>query len=216
MIWQTTGSKRIRVHHHSEMEGGGTWFGTEYAEILREKYAREWSRCYEWCAGPGFIGFDIFDHGLCNSLCLSDRHEPCIYESIPATVLDNQIDPNLVSAYHGSSLACLPMHERFDLVVANPPHYLECPGDSNYQRLAVDTDWAAHRDFFEHIGDHLDPDGMILLQENQAGSANREQEWINLIESNGLEIRAVFDSERWYYHPGPWCQIYYIEIGLAK
>ena len=216
MICETTGPSRIRVHHDSDQEGGGTWFGTEYSRILQQRYPRRWHRCFEWCAGPGFIGFDIFDHGLCDSLCLMDRHAPCIQHSIPATVRDNGIDPALVRTYHGDSLSCLPAHERFDLVIANPPHYLQCPGDENYQRLAVDPDWQAHKDFFEHISYHLPADGMILLQENQAGSMRREAEWRSMIEQNGLRINAVFDSPGFYNQPGPWCQIYYIEIVLAK
>lgn len=216
MIWHTTGPRSIGVHHDSDQEGGGTWFGTEYSEILRSRYARRWPRCYEWCAGPGFIGFDLLDHGLCDSLCFSDRHAPCVFESIPATVEANKIDPAVVSTYLGHSLSCLPASERFDLVVANPPHYLQCPGDTNYQRLAVDPSWQAHRDFFEHIGSHLEADGMILLQENQAGSIQRENEWRGVIEQNGLAIQDVFDSARFYNQPGPWCQIYYIQIVLAK
>lgn len=214
MIWETTGDRRIRVHHHSDMDGGGTWFGTEYSGILKNRYNRSFARCLEWCAGPGFIGFDLLDHGICDQLVLQDRYAQAIELSIPETIRDNGLDG--VQAYLGSSLACLPADQRFDLVVANPPHYLECEGGDNYQRLAVDPDWKAHRDFFEHIGDHLDSDGMILLQENQAGSLRREAEWRDVIEANGLMVRSVFDSPRWYNSPGPWCQIYYIEIVLAK
>lgn len=214
MIWETTGTGRIRVHHHSDMDGGGTWFGTELAEICKSRYRRRFPRCLEWCAGPGFIGFDLLDHGVCEQLVLQDRYAPAIESSIPDTIKDNGLEG--VRAYLGHSLNCLPDQERFDLVVANPPHYLGCPGDDNYQRLAVDPHWEAHRDFFEHIGDHLDAGGLILLQENQAGSTLREAEWRDIIEQNGLVIQDVFDSLRFYNQPGPWCQIYYIEIVLAK
>lgn len=214
MIWETTGARKIRVHHDSNMDGGGTWFGVEYSDIMRSRYQRGFSRCLEWCSGPGFIGFDLLDHGICTELVLMDRYAPAIEISIPATVADNHLES--ARAYLGHSLGALPDHERFDLVVANPPHYLECPGDANYQRLAVDPDWQAHQDFFKHIGQHLDPNGVILLQENQAGSIRREQEWRHIIEKNGLRISAVFDSPHFYNQPGPWCQIYYIEIVLAK
>lgn len=214
MIWHTTGRRGITVHHDSDMDGGGTWFGTEYAKILRSKYRQRFERCLEWCSGPGFIGFDLLDHDLCRELVLLDQHAPAIQQSIPQTIKANQLIG--VRAYLGSSLSALPDHERFDLVVANPPHYLECPGDDNYQRLAVDQDWRAHRDFFAHAADHLYPGGMILLQENQAGSVRREAEWREIIEANGLVIQDVFDSPGFYNQPGPWCQIYYIEIVLAK
>lgn len=196
------------------MDGGGTWFGTEYATILKSRYGRYYPRCLEWCSGPGFIGFDLLDHGICDQLVCLDRYEPAVLHSIPTTVQANKLAN--VRAYLGNDLGALPAPEKFDLVVANPPHYLECPGDANYQRLAVDPNWAAHSVFFQQIAAHLATDGMILLQENQAGSIRREDEWRGIIEANGLMIRDVFDSPKFYNQPGPWCQIYYIEIALAK
>jgi methylase of polypeptide subunit release factors len=118
---------------------------------------------------------------------------------------------NRASAYATATVAGLPITKQFDLVVANPPHFLECPGDDNIQRIKVDRDWAAHRDFFSNIKRHLTPNGVILLQENQAGSLAREQEFDSDISAAGLQITAVFDSQQ-YYTPDDHTQIYYIEI----
>ena len=209
MEFVTTGQKQIRVQHDSWMDGGGTWFGQEYIDIIRQRYPdRVFERCYEWCSGPAFIGFGILDHGLCRSLCASDIYSDAI-KRVEETAKLHKLDN--VSAYATGTVAGLPEHERFDLVVANPPHFLQCPGDDNYQRIAVDQDWAAHREFFENIGQHLLPGGVILLQENQAGSLNRERDFEPFIKAAGLEITAVIDSPN-HYTPDHYTQIYYVEI----
>jgi methylase of polypeptide subunit release factors len=208
MTFDTNG---IQVYYDSWMDGGGTWFGQEYVDIIQSRYPnRTFDRCYEWCSGPGYIGFSILSHQLTQGLCLSDRYESAINDAVAATVQRNQLQDR-VSAYVGSSLSVLPAYEQFDLVVANPPHYLECPGDDNYQRIAVDINWQAHQDFFEHIGQHLTDDGIILLQENQAGSLNGAEDFRPFIERNNLKITDCFRSTKYYDANGP-TQIYYIEI----
>jgi len=209
MDFFTSGPNRYNVHHDSWMDGGGTWFGQEYAAIIQQRYpGRVFERCYEWCSGPAFIGFNILDHGLCRSLCASDIYNSAI-DRVRETAAANGLE--CVSAYATGTVAGLPDHEQFDLVVANPPHFLQCPGDENYQRIAVDQNWAAHQEFFANIGRHLMPDGIVLLQENQAGSLNRELDFKPFIDAAGLEITAVIDSPE-HYTPNHYTQIYYIEI----
>lgn len=210
------GPRGITVSHDSWMEGGGTWFGQEYVDIIRDRYpGRTFRRCYEWCSGPAFIGFALLDHGLCESLCVSDIYEPAIRQAVDQTVQRHGLG-NIVSAYVAGSLRSLPITEQFDLVVANPPHYLECPGDDNYQRIAVDHEWTAHADFYQHIAQHLEPDAVVLIQENRAGSVRGVSEFEHMIKASGLEISAVIDSPGFMNQPGPWCQIYYIEMKLAR
>ena len=209
MEFITSGPKQIRVQYDSWMDGGGTWFGQEYTDIIRQLYPdRVFERCYEWCSGPAYIGFSILSHGLCQGLCASDIYAEAIgrvNETIEVNKLDN------VTAYVTGTVSGLPQSEKFDLVVANPPHFLQCPGNDNYQRIAVDVDWAAHQEFFANIGQHLLPNGVVLLQENQAGSINREKDFESFIDAAGLKISAVIDSPG-YYTPGHHTQIYYIEI----
>lgn len=209
MEFVTTGSQQIRVQYDSWMDGGGTWFGQEYVDVIKQRYPdRMFERCYEWCSGPAYIGFGILDHGLCNSLCVSDIYPDAI-EAVKQTSIINKLTN--VSAYATGTVAGLPQHEQFDLVVANPPHFLTCPGNENYQRIAVDQNWSAHQEFFENIGKHLLPDSIILLQENQAGSLNRELDFKSFIDAAGLEVTDVFNSDN-HYTPNHYTQIYYIEI----
>lgn len=212
MEYITHGQHGLTVFYDSWMDGGGTWFGIDYVQVLQHRYPdRTFARCYEWCSGPGFIGFELLDHGICQGLCLSDIYAPAIARAQETAAHPANRCTNLVTAYAAGSVSELPVSEQFDLVVANPPHFLECPGDSTIQRIKVDPDWAAHRDFFHNIKHHLTPDGVVLLQENQAGSLNREQEFAADIALAGLTITGVFDSNR-YYTPNDHTQIYYIEL----
>jgi len=210
MIFNCNGINNIAVHHDSNMEGGGTWFGQEYVEIISQRYpGRVFDKCFEWCSGPGFIGFSLLDHGLCQNLCLSDIYSPAI-DAVRETARTNHCQDQ-VSAYVAGSIALIPETEKFDLVVANPPHYLVCPGDDNYQRIAVDKNWDSHRDFFQNIAKHMTPDGIILLQENQAGSLRGVDEFWTMIHCNYLKVTAYFTSPNYWDAHGP-TQIYYIEI----
>lgn len=208
MEFVTSGPNAYRVQYDSWMDGGGTWFGQEYVDIVRQRYQRRFQRAYEWCSGPGYIGFALLDHGLCESLCLSDIY-PAAIERVNQTITINKL--TTVNAYATGSVGNLPAQEKFDLVVANPPHFLTCPGDQNYQRIAVDPDWEAHQEFFANIGQHLQPNAVILLQENQAGSLERAQAFEPFINAAGLVIEDVFDSPG-HYTPNHYTQIYYIEI----
>lgn len=201
----------IVVFYDSCMDGGGPRFGQDYLSVIRRKYpGRTFKHCYEWCSGPGFIGFALFAHGLVHKLTVSDCYEPAINGAVATTIAMNHLD-DYVDAYLADSLSLLPKDLKFDLVVANPPHYLECPGDDNYQRIAVDLGWRAHRDFFAHIGQHLTEDGVILLQENRAGSLNGVEDFREMIEHNGLYITDHYNSIEFFDTNGP-MQIYYIEI----
>jgi len=203
------GRSNFGVNYNSDEDGGGTWFGQEYVSVIQQRYQRRFDRCLEWCSGPGFIGFALVAHDLCEHVVLMDRHAP-VAQSVSDTTRRNHIE-HRTTFYCLDQIAQLPDTEQFDLVVANPPHYLECPGDQNYQRIAVDPDWQAHREFYLHIRRHLRPDGVILMQENQAGSLDGPAEFRDMIDRAGLSITAYFTSPQHFDTQGP-TQIYYIEI----
>lgn len=212
MEWCTTGRNSIKVFYDSDLDGGGTWFGQDYIDVIKNRYPnRCFQKCLEWCAGPGFIGYNLLDHDICLSLCLSDAYEPAITSCLKTAMHLPEKYRSTVSAYVADRIALIPEHEKFDLVVANPPHFLTCPGDDIIQRIKVDQDWQAHREFFQSIGRYLTPDGVILLQENQAGSIQGVEEFRSMIESNHLRITGVWPSQVFFEKDGH-TQIYYIEI----
>ena len=208
MNFAVPGRENFQITYDSVEDGGGTWFGQEYVCEL-QRYNRRFGRCLEWCSGPGFIGFALLAHEICDNLVLMDRYalSPA---SVAETVKHNGCSDR-VQFYNLDRVSALPDHEHFDLVVANPPHYLTCPGDDNYQRIAVDPDWRAHEEFYRHIGSHLNPDAVILLQENQAGSLLGPAEFLPMIELNGLRCTGYWTSPQYFDRSGT-AQIYYMEI----
>jgi methylase of polypeptide subunit release factors len=205
------GQTHFKVYHDSQDDGGGTWFGQEYVSQVSQRYGKV-NRCLEWCSGPGFIGWALLAHDLCDHITFQDCHA-AVSQGISITA-DRNNSTDRAAFWCGNTVSCIPP-QQFDLVVANPPHYLECPGDENYQRLAVDTDWSAHQSFFAQISSYLAPNGRILLQENQAGSLKGVADFWHMIFSNRLRVSAYWTSPDFYDTAGP-TQIYYIEIQHQK
>jgi methylase of polypeptide subunit release factors len=211
--FRTGGPRNLVVYYTQEMEGGGTWFGQEYVSVIQQRYpGRVFERAYEWCSGPGFIGYALLDHGICQTVCFSDIYDPAVEMARWTSRLPINACADQVTAYLFRDLALMPAHEQFDLVVANPPH--NPSGDSetltgrDNTRIEQDPEWAGHQNFFSNIKNHLAPDGIILLQENAVGSTVEAfRPWI---ENAGLCVIDTFPS------PSHWTdeltQIYYIEI----
>jgi hypothetical protein len=223
----TTGPRKLNVFYLAGQNGGGTGFGQDYISVINKKYPnRVFHKAYEWCAGPGFIAYSLLDHGICKNICLSDIHDPallCAEETM--MYVSNQVKNN-VSIYLLKDLALLPRHEMFDLVVANPPHApvyeVEHLLTDNRNRITSDINWEAHRNFFANIKNNLTDDGVILLQENHAGSTL--EDFLPFIENSGLKVTDHFLSTNWYESdkdhtdPATWPvnKIYYIELQHNK
>jgi SAM-dependent methyltransferase len=211
--FRTGGPRNLVVYYTQEMEGGGTWFGQEYVPIIQQRYpGRVFERAYEWCSGPGFIGYALLDHGICRHICFSDIYDPAVEIARWTSRLPINACADQVTAYLFRDLALMPAHEQFDLVVANPPHNpsgdAETLSRRDNTRIEQDPAWAGHQNFFCNIKQHLKPGGIILLQENAVGStAEMFRPWI---ESAGLRITDVFPSPK--YWTDELTQIYYIEI----
>jgi len=215
-VFKTRGQTGYKVFYLDGTDGGGVTHGQDYIDIIKTRYpGRKFTKCYEWCAGPGFIGYTILDHALCESLCLTDIHNPAL-ECAEETAYYNQLE-NKVSIHLLKDLALLPEDEKFDLVVSNPPHaefFAEEKWYGNLNRLTTDVNWEAHKNFFSNIKKHLLPDGVILLQENHAGST--VETFQSMIEDAGLVITDSFNSSKYYDSNNdgtyPIIKIYYIEI----
>mgnify|MGYP001257491635 FL=1 len=158
----------LKVCYLNELDGGGTSFGQDYLSFIPRLSKKKFGRAYEWCAGPGFIGFSLLANGFCDSLCLSDVHPPAI-AALKETVKINGLE-NKVSIYHSDSLDNIPNDEKWNIVVGNPPHYKKDPTIKNLSedniRIVLDKDLNIHKRFFNKINQYLSSDGIILLQEN--------------------------------------------------
>lgn len=120
---------------------------------------------FEWCAGPGFIGFSLLAHGFCKTLCLADVNKEAVLAR-RRTVRYNRLGDR-VTVYHSDNLKAIPASEQWDLIVSNPPHF---PVDRITDIRLHDPSFQLHRDFFNDVGKFLKPNGVIVLQENNLGS----------------------------------------------
>ena len=188
----------------TDLVGDGATFGQSFFDYLRNRGMPKQARTFEWCAGPGFIGFWLLGAGLTETLCLADIN-PQAVAACRRSIKDNALAAR-VNVYQSDNLANIPQSEQWDLVVGNPPWWSdEYVGDLR----AHDPDWRIHRTFFAQIGGHLKPGGIIILQENT--NASTSETFRNMISSAGLDIVFVeFGSKR----RTPDVHIYY--LGIAR
>jgi methylase of polypeptide subunit release factors len=171
----------IDISYRSELDGGGTDFGQQFIPFLRSRGMPKQKRAFEWCSGPGFIGFSMLGNSLCETLCLSDIN-PAAVSSCRQTVRVNKLSDR-VTVYQSDNLKSIPSSEMWNLIVSNPPHFIDqYEGDIR----AHDPDWRIHRNFFETVGSHLAENGVIVLQENNRGST--VETFRPMIEQSGFAI----------------------------
>ena len=144
-------------------------------------------RAFEWCTGPGFIGFSLLAHGLTETLCLADVNPEAV-AACRRTVARNALE-NRVAVYFSDNLKDIPASEQWDLVVSNPPHFV----DTSFGQLRYhDPDWRVHRGFFGAVARHLKPGGVVVLQENNAGST--PDTFTPMIAEAGLKVVFIQDA----------------------
>lgn len=158
----------IEVVWRKELSGGGLSYGQQYIPVVEQLFGKVETIC-EFCAGPGFIGFSLLAHGLCNKLVLCDIN-PLAIEVIKETIKRNKLEDN-VSFYLSNGLDDVPKTEKWDLIVSNPPHFSV---DAGQGILSNDEDWKLHKHFYEQVHQFLTPTGIILFQENYLGSTEND------------------------------------------
>ena len=202
--WRHTVYADIRVNYRDHLDGGGRTSGMEYPPLFHDLGMPRQSRVFEWCAGPGFIGFALLGYGFCDTLCLADVNPEAV-EACRLTVTQNRLAER-VTVYHSDNLDGIPTSEQWDLVVGNPPHFVDIsPGELRFH----DEEWKLHRRFFAMIGRFLKPGGIIVLLENNRGST--AETFRGMIEAAGLCILFVHNCEG---RRTPYTRTYY--IGIAR
>jgi hypothetical protein len=154
------------VFDQPDLEGGGLSYGADYARLLIELGIRPADRMFEFCAGPGYIGFFLLSLGLCKQLVLADVN-PSAVAAARKTVDFNGLSER-VSVLESDGLSKIPKTEKWDVVVGNPPHFLSA--NSNVALRTADPGWRIHAAFYAQIGKFMKPGGKVILVENQAGS----------------------------------------------
>jgi len=146
--------------------------------------------CYEPFCGPSFIGFSLLANGICNKLVLSDINEEAM-KFVKMTIKENGLEGK-VRYYVSNVLDGIPTVEKFDLVVANPPHFSENsikgfngPHTKIELLKALDKNWDLHERFYAGIKRYLNNSGKILFVENSQGSS--PDVFIPMIKNSGLK-----------------------------
>lgn len=212
-IWRIN---NLDVYYTNETNGGGDFFALEYMDVIKEWYGHV-DHAFEWCSGPGFIGYSLLATNICNNISFLEKYSPSV--DMCQKTKDHSKFKDKINIYLDSSLDNIPSSEKFDLVVGNPPHWGSAEAakealNFNFDLveiprlvdILVDQDWEIHKDFFKKIKNHLSKNGKILLQENLTGSNPRHFE--DLVKGTGLKVMSFAHSQMYADN-----HIYYIEIG---
>lgn len=203
-------NQKYKVYDELGLDGGGRSWGNEFPHLLKTLYpTRVFERCLDWCSGPGYCGFEMLDSEMCKSLALMDLHDLAIkYANI--TIEKNNCQGQVV-AYNIDRIARLPEHEKFDLVIGNPPHTASVNHqlDADQTRILSDVGWESHKEFFSNIGKYLTDDGVIWLCENASPGAGPVEIFEPMIRENGFKINNKMNIRSFHIETWPY---YYLEI----
>ena len=176
----------ITVFDRPEHHQGGLAFGRDVPRILNELGIGRCARLCEFCAGPGYIGYSLLASGWCETLALVEI-DPAAVAVARRTAAHNGI-VHRVAVHESDVLDAVPDTERWDVVVANPPHFLPDPDEPpSHQRF--DADWDVHRRFYAGVKRHMSPGGVVVMIENVAGSD--PDLFAQMIRAGGGEPREV-------------------------
>ena len=124
---------------------------------------------FEWCSGPGWIGFGLLDREIAEHVTFGDINPEaieCVGESIDLNGVENMCE-----AYVSPNFDNIPEYETFDLVVGNPPSYCNLNPEHPAYHLNSgdlrpnDPGWVAHIDFYHHLPDYLEDGGRCVILE---------------------------------------------------
>jgi predicted RNA methylase len=196
----------LAVFDRPEQHRGGMAFGRDFPRVLNELGVERRERLLEFCSGPGYIGYSLLAAGWCETLALSDIDSEAIATARHTAAFNGLEDR--VTAYVSDALDQIPHVERWDLVVANPPHFL--PDPARPEDIQVfDRDWSLHRRFYGSVTRHMRPGGLVIVAENRAGSdPDRFEEMIHAGGGRPVAVHAGTDirgePNGLYYQVSEW------------
>jgi len=186
-----------------DLNGGGPILAPVFEKILSGK---KFDTAFEWCAGPAWIGMWLLENNICNTLVTGDINKKAVHFS-RMTAKKNGYN---IRSYVSDNLKQIPKHEKFDLVVSNPPNYCNIQRSHTHGYLRddlrpSDIDWKIHKDFYNNISDYLKDDGIMLISEVDPYSKNfyingelydkrpevPMKDFRSMTESNNLKIKRM-------------------------
>ena len=197
----------------NQYDGGGQSLAPFFISHIKS-LNKNFSVCFEWCAGPGYIGRALLNEGLCDSLVLADINEDSLHygfknfpysKAISYHVSDNLKD--ITPTLHGS----------LDLVVGNPPNYFNISSQHPIGKYMQDDlrpndrGWEIHKDFYSNIKVFLSNKATMVIHEicpfDKLVFINSEipydsrpdkpiSAFYDMIDSSGLDLVSVTRSDK--------------------
>lgn len=150
----------LLVFDHEDLNGGGLWYAQDFARAMLHFGIGRCERIFEFCAGPGYIGYNLLASGHCQTLTLADIN-PRAVEVAQHTALYNGIQDR-VNVYRSDVLNDIPESEKWDLVVANPP-LLHSEGANSVNMLDYDGNGTLQHRFYATVKKFMNPGGLVLM-----------------------------------------------------
>ena len=192
----------ITVYDRPDLDGGGRGFGQDIHRALQEIRPAGCGRLYEFCSGPGYMGYSLLASGYCRHLVLADIN-PVAVQAARTTARLNSIEEK-VTIYQSDGLSAIDPAEKWDVVVSNPPHLPVI--DEAHSYLLHDVGWKLHREFYANIRNFLSPGAVVVIQENRIGSD--AEIFRPMIEAGGGKLLRVMPGPR--ENDGEEAWIYYV------
>ena len=185
----------IKIHWTKETDGCSNTMVDDFIDATQAiSQDKKFNNVLEWCSGPGFWGFGLLATGIANKVTLADIYEPTQLPVLQ-TIKENNLE-NTAQFILSDNFTNIPQ-QKFDLIVANPPHFNMDPYVAHYDdpRKYKDLDWSIHRNFFNNVNNYLTDDGIIVLAENVWGS--NPDTFQDMITDNDLQITQHFVSKQY-------------------
>jgi Methyltransferase small domain len=173
----------LLVFDREDLNGGGLWQAQNYSRALLELGVGPCERVFDFCSGPGYIGYYLLASGYCKTLAMSDIN-PVAMDVARYTASYNRIE-DIVSTYISDVLQQIPESEKWDLVVGNLPIPER---DVSLASNIVDYDVSGtlHQRFYGSVGKFMKPGGLILMLNTRKDSS--PEYFRPMIEEGGGQI----------------------------
>lgn len=158
------------------LDGGGHHHLSDFKQVVDNHGKDKYTNAVEWCAGFGVIGFDFLNRDMCEHMSFIDYFEPAIHW-INETAKHNKIEGK-ITTFETGKISTIPETEKWDLVLANPPHCFDEQSRSHIEqntpdeyflgvalRLVYDEEFETHKEFFKNIRKNLLPGADLFLSE---------------------------------------------------
>ena len=179
------------VFDRPDLHGGGLSWGQDFPRVLLRLGIGRCPTMFEFCSGPGYIGFLLMALGWCETLVLADVN-PAATGAAELTSRYNGLGEK-VRVYQSDVLDDIPETERWDLVVSNPPHF-SSPSNPDDDLRAIDPDWNVHSRFYASVKKFMRPGGRVVMMENAYGSSTELFE--PMIRAGGGRVVATLPGSR--------------------